>query len=55
MQNSMVMFTFSTEKPFLGKSAPKIQSCLFKVKFGTRSNPKKAECNGVVQFLPENT
>ena len=38
MQNLMMVFNFSVldqKYPFLGKFGPKIQNCLFKVKFDT--------------------
>ena len=34
----LTFFSFVPEIPFLEKFGPKIQNCLFKVKFGTQTN-----------------
>ena len=51
MQHSMVGYIFCVldcKYPFLGKFAPKSQNCLFKMKFGTRTNSDMQ--NSLVMF-----
>ena len=50
----MVMFTFvgfRPKIPFLDKFGPKIQNCLFKVKFGARTVQNSIMQNSTVIFI----
>ena len=49
------LFLFSTQNTFLDKFGPKIQDCLFKVKFGTLTNTNMQKNWMVFLFLARNT